>query len=113
MTGAAVTWGWLQRRSGLVGVLIGGAVLVAAAVGYVAIINGLGEFLAPALPASTLPTTAVWLITAAAALGLGVLALTRWAPSAEGLRRALYTNALTAGHIPSRQSSPVTTGARS
>jgi NADH:ubiquinone oxidoreductase subunit 5 (subunit L)/multisubunit Na+/H+ antiporter MnhA subunit len=113
VTGAAVTWGWLQRRSGLVGVLIGGAVLVAAAVGYVAIINGLGGFLAPALPASTLPTSTVWLITATAALALGALALTRRAPSAEGLRRALYTNALTAGHIPSRQSSPVTTGARS
>jgi NAD(P)H-quinone oxidoreductase subunit 5 len=113
VTGAAVTWGWLQRRPGLVGVLIGGAALVPAAVGYVAIINGLGGFLAPALPASTLPTTTVWLITAAAALALGALALTRRAPSAEGLRRALYTNALTAGYIPSRQSSPVTTGARS
>jgi hypothetical protein len=113
VTGAAVTWGWLQRRSGLVGVLIGGAVLVAAAVGYVAIINGLGGFLAPALPAATLPTTTVWLITATAALALGALALTRKAPRAEGLRRALYTNALTAGHIPSRQSSPVSTGARS
>lgn len=113
VTGAAVTWGWLQRRSGLVGVLIGGAVLVAAAVGYVAIINGLGGFLAPVLPASTLPTTTVWIITATAALALGALALARRAPSAEGLRRALYTHALTAGHIPSRQSSPVTTGARS
>ncbi len=113
VTGAAVTWGWLQRRPGLRGALIGGAFLVPAAAGYVAIISGLGGFLAPALPVSTLPATAVWLITATAALGLGALALTRWAPGGEGMRRALYTSALTAGHIPSRQSSPVTTGARS
>jgi NADH:ubiquinone oxidoreductase subunit 5 (subunit L)/multisubunit Na+/H+ antiporter MnhA subunit len=111
VTGAAVTWGWLQRRPGLAGALTGAAFLIPAAIAYVAIINGLGGFLAPALPASTLPVTAVWLITAGAAVALGALALARWAPGAEGLRRAVYTGALTAGHIPSRQSSaPVMTG---
>ena len=112
VTGAAVLWGWLQRQPGLQGALIGAAFLVPASLGYVAIISGLGAFLAPALPASTLPATAVWLITAAAAVALGALALTRWAPGAEGLRRAVYTSALTAGHVPSRQS-PVMTGVRS
>lgn len=107
VTGAAVIWGWLQRRPGLSGVLTGAAVLAPAAAGYVAIINGLGGYLAPALPPSSLPATAVWLITAVAALGLGGLALTRWAPGAEGLRRSVYTSALTAGHISSRQTSPV------
>ena len=113
VTGAAVTWGWLQRRPGLGGALIGAAFLAPAAIGYVAIINGLGGFLAPALPVSTLSATAVWLITAAAALALGALAVTRWAPGAEGLRRSIYASALTAGHVSSRQSSPVMTGVRS
>ena len=113
VTGAAVTWGWLQRRPGLGGALIGAAFLAPAAIGYVAIINGLGGFLAPALPVSTLSVTAVWFITAAAALALGALAVTRWAPGAEGLRRSIYASALTAGHVSSRQSSPVMTGVRS
>jgi NAD(P)H-quinone oxidoreductase subunit 5 len=113
VTGAALTWGWLQRRPGVRGVLVGAALLVPAAVAYVAVINGLSGFLAPALPPTTLPVAAVWLITAAAALALGALSLARRSPAAESVRRTVYTNALTAGHIPGRQSSPVLlTGAR-
>jgi NAD(P)H-quinone oxidoreductase subunit 5 len=114
VTGASVTWGWLRRRPGLSGVLAGAAVLVPAAVGYVAIINALSEFLSPALPVPTLPAAAVWAITAAAALALGVLALARRAPAADRLRRVVYTSALSAGHLPSPRTSPVLlTGARS
>ncbi|WP_313675729.1 proton-conducting transporter membrane subunit [Mycolicibacterium sp.] len=114
VTGAAVTWGWLQRRPGQVGALTAAAFLVPAAVAYVAVITAVGGFLAPALPPSTLPVSAVWAITAAAALGLGALALVRRAPRAERLRNALYTSALAAGHVPAWQSSPVQpTGARS
>lgn len=118
-TGAAVTWGWLQRRPGPAGLLTAAAFLVPAAVAYVAVIAAVGEFLAPALPPSTLPITAVWAITAAAALGLGALALVRRAPQVERFRNALYTSALAAGHVPVWQSSPVQsspvqpTGARS
>lgn len=114
VTGMAVTWGWLQRRPGLSGALVAGAFLVPAAIGYVALISSLGGFLAPALPASSMSAAAVWAITAVAALALGALALTRRAPAAEHIRRALYTRALTAGHIPSTPSTPVLlTGARS
>ena len=50
---------------------------------------------------------------------LGGLALTRWAPAADRLRRTLYVNALGAGHTPVRNRVPAdltsahTTGARS
>ena len=103
VTGAAVTWGWLKRRPGAGGALLGAAVLVPCAVAYVAIINALSGFLAPALPASGLSAAAVWAITAAAALALGLLAVTRRASAAERLRRTFYASALSAGHIPSRQ----------
>jgi len=88
--------------------------VVSAAVAYVAVITAVSDFLAPALPPSTLPITAVWAMTAAVALGLGALALVRRAPQAERLRNAVYTSALAAGHVPAWQSSPVQpTGARS
>ncbi len=114
VTGAAVTWGWLQRRPGSAGALSGAAFLIPAAVAYVAIVNGVGGFLAPALPPATTSAESVWLVTAGAALTLGALALARKAPAAERLRRALYTSALAAGHIPARQSSSAQlTGAHS
>lgn len=114
VTGAALTWGWLRRRPGPAGVLLGAAALVPAAIGYVAVIGAVSGFLAPALPAAGLPAAAVWIVTVAAALALGGLAITRRAPGAERLRRVLYTRALTAGHIPARHSSPVLlTGVRS
>lgn len=113
VTGAAATWGWMGRRPDLSGALIAGAFLVPAATAYVAIINAVSGFLAPALPAAGMSAGAVWAITAAAALLLGALALARRMPAADRLRRAIYTSALTAGHIPSQYSSPVMTGARS
>lgn len=119
VTGAAVTWGWLKRRPGLTGALTGAAFLVPAAIAYVGIVNGLTGYLDPALPASTLPVTAVWLIAAAALTGLGALALIRSVPGAHRLQRLLYTNALAAGHIPAPAAQPLTqtsvqlTGARS
>jgi len=114
VTGAAVTWGWLQRSPGAAGVLVGAAVLTPAAVAYVAIITALGDFLAPALPPSGLQTGTVWAITGVAAVALGALAMTRWASGADRIRRALYTSALSAGHVSARKSSPVQlTGVRS
>lgn len=116
LTGAAATWGWMCRRPGLRGAAAGAAVLVPAAVGYVAIITTLGEFLAPALPPAALGLPAVWILTAAVVLALGALAAVRWAPSAGRLQRALYASALSAGHIPTYRT-PVKpaqlTGARS
>ncbi|MCH9720830.1 MAG: sodium:proton antiporter [Actinomycetia bacterium] len=100
VTGVALTAGWLRRSPGVRGATVAGIVLVPAAVGYVAVITALSGFLTPALPPSGLPVLAVWVISAAAAIGLVVLAAVRWAPGAEGLRRALYAQALNAGHIP-------------
>lgn len=114
VTAATVTWGWLKRRPGVVGALSGAAVLVPAAVAYVALVNALSGFLNPALPPSTLPVTAVWLIAGAALAGLGVLAAARSAPRAGRLQRLLYTNALAAGHLPApADTSAQLTGARS
>ncbi|MFM9033915.1 MAG: proton-conducting transporter membrane subunit [Mycobacterium sp.] len=113
VTGMAVTWGWLRRRPGAGGLIAGAAVLTPAAVAYVALVNTLSGFLAPALPPETLSAAMVWGITAAAALALGVLAVIRRAPGAERLRRTLYANALAAGHVPAQFTSPVlTTGVR-
>jgi NADH:ubiquinone oxidoreductase subunit 5 (subunit L)/multisubunit Na+/H+ antiporter MnhA subunit len=108
-TGAAAMWGWLQRCTGAAGAIGGTAVLAAAAVGYVAIVNALSGFLAPALPPSGLSATSVWLLAAAALALLGGLAVLRRSPAAGRLQQTLYTGALSAGHI-----SPVlTTGGRS
>ena len=65
----------------------------------------------PAIPAATLPVLAVWLIAAAALIGLGVLGAIRSAPAAARLQHLLYTNALSAGTIP--VPSAQLTGARS
>ena len=105
VTGVALTTGWLHRSPGLRGVALAGIFLVPAAIAYVSAITAISSFLTPALPAPGLPVTAVWAVTVAALVGLGVLALARWAPAAEGIRRALYARALNAGHIPAvRQS---------
>lgn len=106
VTGAAAMWGWLQRRPGIGGALSGAAFLVPAAVAYTAIISTLSGFLAPALPPSTLGTSAVWIVTAAVLITLGALGLTRWAPGADRLHRTLYVNALGAGHTPVRNRVP-------
>lgn len=100
VTGAAVVSGWLRRRPGLTGTLSAAALLIPAALAYVAIINTVSGFLFPVLPPEELPVAAVWIVTAAAVIALGALAAARWAPGAERLRLALYAHALSAGHIP-------------
>ncbi|CAA0126012.1 NADH-quinone oxidoreductase subunit L [Mycolicibacterium vanbaalenii] len=106
VTGAAATWGWLQRRPDIAGALTAGAVLLPAAVGYVALISAATTFLTPALPDTTAAPSAVWVTVIAAVLLLGALASLRWSPAAAALRRAVYTHALSAGTIH-----PTTAGA--
>ena len=113
VTGGALTWGWLRRRPGVGAAVRAAAFLLPAAVAYVAIITKVAEFLDPALPAAALPPAAVWVAIALALIVLAALAAVRLAPGADGLRRALYTSALTAGHIPTSPSSALLTGARS
>lgn len=99
VTGAAASWGWLHRRPSLSGVATGAAFLLPAAIAYVAMIKGLSGFLAPALPASTLSVTTVWVTAAVTLAALGIIAIARRVPAAARLQRALYTQALTAGHL--------------
>jgi len=113
VTGAAATWGWLRRSQGLGAVIRAAAFLTPAAIAYVAIITAVGDFLAPAMPADSMSAAAVWAVTVVALVLLGGLATIRLAPGAEGLRRAVYTSALTAGHIPTPLSPAVLTGGRS
>ena len=113
VTGAAATWGWLRRRQGWGAVMRAAAFLTPAAIAYVAIITVVGDFLAPAMPAESMSAAAVWAVTVGALVLLGGLAAIRLAPGAESLRRAVYTNALSAGHIPTPPSSAVLTGGRS
>ena len=89
------------------------AFLTPAAVAYVAIITAVGDFLAPAMPPESMSVPAVWGVTVLALILLGALAAIRLAPGAESLRRAVYTSALTAGHIPTPPSPAVLTGGRS
>jgi len=104
VTGAAVTWGWLRRRPGLRGVLLGAAVLIPSAVAYVAIISGITGYLNPALPPPGLSVTSVWIVALAALSALGCLAALRYVPGAARLQRAVYTAALSAGHVSPAQS---------
>ena len=115
VTGAAITWGWLQRRPGIAGVLSVAALLIPGTIAYLAVINAVSGFLAPALPPSALPTPAVWVITVTALVALAALAAARTAPGAERFQRLLYAHALSAGHLAtSRTSSPaLLTGVRS
>lgn len=113
VTGGALTWGWLRRRTGVGAVIRAAAFLLPAAVAYVAIITTVAEYLDPALPMAPLPAAAVWVAVAIALVVLAGLAAVRLAPGAEGLRRTFYTSALTAGHIPTSPSSALLTGARS
>lgn len=113
ITGGAAVWGWLRRRPGLGAAIRAAVFLIPAAIAYVAIITAVGGFLAPAMPAEGLPAGTVWGVTLLALILLGALAAIRLTPAAEGLRRAVYTSALSAGHIPTPTSSAVLTGGRS
>lgn len=100
ITGSAAMWGWLQRRPGIGGVALGASFLIPAAIGYVAIVNAISGYLAPDLAESALSVTAVWFIAGVAVLILGALAAIRRNPRAAKLQRLIYTQALSAGHIP-------------
>ena len=115
VTAAAITWGWLQRRPGLSGLASVAALLIPGTVAYLAVVNAVGRFLDPALPASALPTPMVWVITATALVALGALAAARTAPGAERLQRVLYASALSAGHLGTSRttSTALLTGVRS
>ncbi|MGB0876717.1 MAG: proton-conducting transporter membrane subunit [Mycobacterium sp.] len=106
VTGAAATWGWLQRRPDVAGAVGAAAFLLPTALAYVAIVGAAARFLTPSLPESALPTTTTWVIVATAVAVLAGLASLRWSPAAGPLQRALYTHALSAGSIQ-----PRTTGA--
>ena len=106
VTGGAVTWGWLQRRPGITGMIAAAVFLVPAAVAYIGMIASVSRYLTPSLPASTASATPVWLVTAAALAGLGCLAAARRARGTGRLGRALYPHALGAGHIPGSAAQP-------
>ena len=102
VTAVAVTWGWLQRNPGPAGALTVAAVLLPAAVAYLTVVNAVTSYLDPSLPPSALPAPVVWAITVAALVVLAGLAAARTAPGTERLRRALYSHALSAGHLAAR-----------
>ncbi|MFY2861895.1 proton-conducting transporter membrane subunit [Mycobacterium sp. THU-M104] len=99
---AAALTGWLTRVPSARAALLGVAALLVAAVGYVALMGAVTGFLAPDLPAVTVPAGASPGL-AAVAVALGGLTLLRQAPPGGRtgrFQRALYTKALVAGQIP-------------
>lgn len=102
VTAVAVTWGWTQRHPGPSGAITVAAVLIPAAVAYLTVINAVTSYLAPSLPPSALPAPVVWAATVAALTALAGLAAARTAPGTDRLRRALYSHALSAGHLSAR-----------
>lgn len=99
VTGAAATWGWLERRRGIGGVLTAAAVLLPIAVAYRALVAAVSGFLAPALPAEAAPAALAWLVTASVCVALAALAVLRRMP-ATALHRAVYASAISVGHPP-------------
>ncbi|MDY6998274.1 MAG: proton-conducting transporter membrane subunit [Actinomycetota bacterium] len=98
ITGAAATWGWLRHRPRVGGAATAAAFLTATALAYVAVIRAVGHFLEPALPDAATPSAITWTTVAVTVTLLAVIAAVRSTPT--GLRSALYTHALTAGHVP-------------
>ncbi|KZS68662.1 proton-conducting transporter membrane subunit [Mycobacterium pseudokansasii] len=101
-TAAAALTGWLARSPGARAALIGAVALLVAAIGYVALVGAVTGFLAPDLPAVTVPSASTAGIVVVAVI-LAALTLLPRAP-ANGwfgrLQRALYAKALVAGHVP-------------
>ncbi|WP_053208056.1 proton-conducting transporter membrane subunit [Jiangella muralis] len=97
-TAARLAWGWLRRyptAGALVTVVI---VLPGAAIGYLAVVGAVAEFLAPSLPAAGSAAVSAWLL-ATVVVVLAAGALLHLAP-ANGLARwrdRLYVLALSAG----------------
>ena len=102
VTAVAVTWGWLQRHPGPAGAITVATVLIPAAIAYLTVIHAVTGYLAPSLPPSALPAPVVWAVTVTALAVLAAVAAARTAPGAERLRRALYSHALSAGHLWAR-----------
>lgn len=98
-TAAQLAWGWLRRYptgGGLATVVI---VLPGAAIGYLAVVGAVTEFLAPSLPAVGPAAVSVWVLAAVVAVLAAGALLFRLAP-AIGLgswRDRLYVVALSAG----------------
>lgn len=99
VTGAAATWGWLQRRTDPRGIVGAAAFLIPAAFAYIGVVNALSTYLAPDLPLTALPGPTAWLIVAIALIALAGLAALRWSSPTNPLHRTLYARALSAGHL--------------
>ena len=101
-TGAAALSGWLARNPGVPTALTGAAALLIAAVAYETLVAAVTRFIDPGLPPVSVPALSSSGIAAIAVI-LGALTLLHRAPEtgrAGALQRALYTRALTAGHVP-------------
>lgn len=111
VTAGAATWGWLSRRRGIGAAVTATAVLVPVSLAYVGLVAAVSSFLAPDLPGHAAPAALTWLVTGAAITVLAALAALRRAHGTAA-HRAVYSRALSAGHIA--PSSPATrlTGAR-
>lgn len=99
VTGATVTWSWLRRNAGLRAVWVAAALLVPAALGYLAVIGAVTAYLAAALPPEPLSARAVALIAATALIMLAGVAAIRRSPRWTELHRGLYARALGAGYL--------------
>lgn len=104
-TAAAALMGWLSRSPNWPAVLTAGVALLGAGIGYLALVDSVTGFMAPALPPVAVPSASSAGI-AAAAVVLGALALLRQAaPNGRfgRLQRALYTKALVAGTVSAKR----------
>ena len=107
------TWGWLRRRPGWERHAARGGVHDPGGHRLRRDHHRGRGLPGPAMPAESLTAATIWAITLVALALLGALAAIRPAPGAESLRRAVYTSAPTAGHIPTPASSALLTGGRS
>ncbi|MBB2989557.1 NADH:ubiquinone oxidoreductase subunit 5 (subunit L)/multisubunit Na+/H+ antiporter MnhA subunit [Mycolicibacterium iranicum] len=98
-TGAAATRGWLRRQWSAAGIGTAAMALILAALGYLAVITGLTDFLAPALPPEELSARVVATVTLTALTMLAGFSALRWSPAQAGL----YSRALAAGHLDPRE----------
>ncbi|MCG7592822.1 proton-conducting transporter membrane subunit [Mycobacterium sp. PSTR-4-N] len=92
VTGSIALWGWLRRQPTIGGLAGAAALLVPAAIAYVAVVSVLSRYLQPALPGPGASAATVWAVIAAALIVLGAVASLRASPR-------LYTHALSAGTL--------------
>jgi NAD(P)H-quinone oxidoreductase subunit 5 len=98
-TGTAACWGWLRRRPSVSGILTAALALMPTAVVYVAFVDAVSRYLAPALPPSASPAPWAWATFATALATLAVLAAVRWSLVWPPLHRVVYSRALSAGYV--------------